>query len=95
LKSDQIHTDHILNEQRESLPIAIGNSLPTLLCFNFFPTAQKKLIFYCHRTNGTFVFIPHTSPTLRKTKRATFCPRTNDDNAILKLNLADYKNFKY
>jgi hypothetical protein len=63
------------------------------------------------RTNGTFGFTRHTSPTLRKCqtftnsnkynnvmskiKRATFCLRTNNDNASLKLNLADYKNFKY
>lgn len=32
---------------------------------------------------------------MSKTKRATFCPRTNNDNATLKLNLADYKNIKY
>jgi hypothetical protein len=34
------------------------HSLPTILCFNFFPTAQKKFNFYCHRTNGTFAFAP-------------------------------------
>lgn len=28
-------------------------------------------------------------------KRAIFCPRTYDDNATIKLNLADIKNFKY
>jgi hypothetical protein len=38
---------------------------------------------------------PTHKPTLRKTKRAIFCPRTYDDNATIKLNLADIKNFKY
>jgi hypothetical protein len=71
----------------------------------------NKRVILAHRTSGTFGFARHTSPTLRKckaftntinnyyavskTRRATFCPRTNDDNATLKLNLADYKNFKY
>ncbi|HBK83892.1 MAG TPA: hypothetical protein DDZ41_09925, partial [Flavobacterium sp.] len=40
-------------------------------------------------------FCPTYKPTLRKTKRAIFCPRTYDDNATIKLNLADIKNFKY
>jgi hypothetical protein len=35
--------------------------LPTLLCFNFFATAQNILNW--HRTNGTFGFAPtHTYP---------------------------------
>ncbi len=32
---------------------------------------------------------------LSKTKRATFYPRTYNDNDDIKLNLADNKNFKY
>jgi len=41
LTGEQRHTDHIENGQRVS-----RHSLPTLLCFNFFPTAQKILKFY-------------------------------------------------
>jgi hypothetical protein len=55
LTGDQ-HTDHISNGQRVS-----RHSFPTLLCFNFFPTAQKKLKFYCHRTFGTFAFAATTN----------------------------------
>jgi len=53
LTGDQGHRNDIKNGQRVS-----RHSLPTLLCLNFFPTAQKKLNFYCHRTNGTFAFAP-------------------------------------
>ena len=31
------------------------------------------------RTSGTFGFALPAKPTLRKAKRATFCPRTNND----------------
>lgn len=51
------------------------HSLPTLLCFNFFPTAQN--ILNCHRTNGTFGFALPTSRPFSKTKRAVFCQRTD------------------
>jgi hypothetical protein len=46
--------------------------LPTLLCFNFFPTAQKKLKFYASRTNGTFGFARHTSQPFAKPKEPFF-----------------------
>lgn len=39
-------------------------------------------------------FCPTHKPTLRKTKRAIFCPRTNNDTEHLKLNLADRNNIK-
>ncbi len=56
------HRDHISNQQR------VGrHPLPTLLCFNFFPTTQKKLKFYASRKNGTFAFARNTKPTHRKT----------------------------
>ena len=54
------------------------HSLPTLLCFNFFSTAQN--ILNCHRTNGTFGFSPPTSRPFSKTKRAIFCPRTKKND---------------
>jgi len=84
LTGDHRHTDHIANGQRVS-----RHSLPTLLYFLFSPPHIFFNSILAHRTSGTFGFARHTSPTLRKTKRATFCPRTNDDNATLKLNLAD------
>ena len=41
---------------------------------------------YTNRTNGTFGFARHTKPTLRKTKRAIFCQRTNEN-----INFENYK----
>jgi hypothetical protein len=39
--------------------------------------------------------MPTHKPTLRKTKRAIFCQRTDNDIEHLKLNLADRNNIKY
>jgi hypothetical protein len=66
------HTDHISNGQRVS-----RYSLPPLLCFNFFPIAQKKLNFYCRSINGTFSFAPtaQTNPSA-KAKEPFFSQRT-------------------
>ena len=47
------------------------------------------------RTNGTFGFARHTSRPFAKPKELFSCQRTYDDNATIKLNLADIKNFKY
>lgn len=54
------HTDHISTGQQLS-----QHPLPTLL---------RSL--FSHRTIATFGFTLHTSLTLRKTKNATFCQRT-------------------
>ena len=73
-------------------------SKPTLIAdpmfFIFFPPHFFKNNF-SQPTNGTFGFARHTKPTLRKTKRAIFCQRTDNDNDDIKLNLADNKNIKY
>jgi len=72
LTGDKRHSNDITNGQR-----VIQNSLPTLLCFNFFPTAQKKLKFYASRTNGTFAFARHTSQRFAKPKEPFFATAPN------------------
>ena len=64
--------------------------------FNFiFPTAHFFNSIFSQPHKWHIWFCPTHKPTLSKTKRAIFCPRTYDDNATIKLNLADIKNFKY
>jgi hypothetical protein len=47
--------------------------MPTASCFNFFPTAQKNLKFYCQHTFGTFAFAPNrTSQRRAKAKEPNF-----------------------
>jgi len=73
LTGEHSHTNYIKIGQRVS-----RHSLPTLLCFIFFPTAQKKLNFYCHRTNGTFAFAPTAQAVpSAKAKEPFFSQRTN------------------
>ena len=48
--------------------------------FLFFPTAHFLKTILASRTNGTFGFATHTKPTLRKTKRAIFCHRTDKND---------------
>jgi type I restriction enzyme M protein len=80
----------LTGEHRHKNDTTIGqrvsrHSLPTLLCFNFFPTAQNILKFYCQPANGTFGFARHTKPTLRKTKRAIFLPTHRHDTIEYKI----------
>jgi hypothetical protein len=56
--------------------------------FIFFPPHFFKNNF-SHPTNGTFGFAQLTKPTLRKTKRAIFCHRTNDDFGYIKTIFTD------
>ena len=73
--------------------------MPTLIAypsvFFIFPTAHffNSILLPPHKWH--IWFCPTHKPTLRKTKRAIFCPRTYDDNETIKLKLADIKNFKY
>ena len=102
MTSDQ-HTDHISNGQRVSRP-SLPTLLYFLFYskhFNDFIGVREcsgispPHIFFnsilAHRTSGTFGFARHSSPTLRKTKRAIFCQRTYNDNDDIKLNLAENK----
>ncbi len=80
MTGDQRHKNDTTFGQRVS-----RHSLPTLLCFNFFPTAQNILKFYANRTFGTFAFAPtHKDDPSAKAKepnlqphRMTFVPRTS------------------
>jgi putative transcriptional regulator len=79
LTGDQKHTDHITNGQRVS-----RHSLPTLLYFLFSPPHIFLIQFYCQPHKWHIWFCPTHKPTLRKTKRAIFCQRTdrqNDNNS--------------
>jgi hypothetical protein len=67
LKGDQRHRNDTTFGQRVS-----QHSLPTLLCFNFLPTAQNILKFSASRTNGTFGFARHTSRPFAKPKEPFF-----------------------
>jgi len=80
LTGEHRHTNDTTNGQRVS-----RHSLPTLLCFNFFPTAQNILKF-SSRTNGTFGFAQHTSRPFAKPKEPLFSNTFNDD-------LKEVKNF--
>ena len=76
------HTDHIAKGQRVS-----RHSLPTLLYFFIFPTAQMA-----------HLVLPDTQANLRKTKRAIFCKRTDkqtDNNSnIFYIEKRDRQNNK-
>lgn len=58
-----------------------------------FTNAHFKTIFA--NAQMAHLVLPTHKPTLQKTKRAIFCHRTYDDNATIKLNLADRNNLKY
>ena len=66
------HTDHISNGQRVS-----RHSLPTLLYFLFSPPHIFLIQFWPAAQMAHWLLpLPH-KPTLPKTKRAIFCPRTD------------------
>jgi len=46
--------------------------------FYFFPTAQKKLNFYWHRTNGTFAFAPTAQADPSSKAKETFFSQRTD-----------------
>jgi len=66
----EIQTDN----NRDSIVQTTGRLLmPTASCFNFLPTAQKKLKFYCQRTFGTFAFAANAQAnTMAKAKEPNF-----------------------
>jgi hypothetical protein len=66
----EIQTDSNL----DSIVQTTGRQLmPTASCFNFFPTAQKNLKFYCQHTFGTFAFVANAqSDTMAKAKEPNF-----------------------
>jgi hypothetical protein len=73
LTGEHRHKNDTTNGQRVS-----RHSLTYPSCFNFFPTAQKKIEFHCHRTNGTFAFAPtaQADPSA-KAKEPFFSQRTD------------------
>jgi len=87
LTGDQ-HTDHILNEQRES-----RHSLPTLLYFLFSPPHIFFNSILASRTNGTFGFARHTGQPFAKSKEPFFAnaPMTVFSNIKLTLQ-TNFKN---
>jgi hypothetical protein len=84
LTSDQKHTDHIATGQRVS-----RHSLPTLLCFIFFPTAQNILKFFGSRTNGTFAFAPTLKANPSANAKEPFFANAPIKNRILDTILID------
>jgi hypothetical protein len=51
--------------------------LPNASCLIFFADPHFLKTILAHRTSGTFGYVLHTSPTLRKTKRDTFYQATH------------------
>lgn len=75
LKGEHRHTNHIENGQR--VRRSLWQPGPALLCFNFFPTAQKNEML-CQPANGTtcpylsgFAFVPPTSIPFSKHEALT------------------------
>jgi hypothetical protein len=74
----------LTGEHRHKNDTTIGqrvsrHSLPTLLCFNFFPTAQNILNFNATAQMAHLVF-SDTQANAQKTKRAIFCQRTDKND---------------
>lgn len=73
MTGDQIHTGHITTGQR----VSRHSCRPEFFYFSPHRTFLKTIL--ASRTSGTFDFAPIHKPTLRKTKRATFTQRTDDN----------------
>jgi len=92
LTGEHRHTKDTTNGQRVS-----RHSLPALLCFNFFPTAQKILKFYANPQTAHWLLPQPHRPTLQAKTKEPFLPThwkmTPSDRIILPI--LETLNFEY